>query len=55
MIYYKMCNMVRINKPSFEDWENKKLEDTEFLAAAETLEPGYQIARLQMLRGLTQA
>jgi len=41
--------------PKFEAWENKKLKDPDFLAAAEELEPGYQVARLRMLRGLTQA
>jgi transcriptional regulator with XRE-family HTH domain len=38
----------------FEDWEAKKLKDPEFAAASEELEPGYQVARLRMLRGLTQ-
>jgi DNA-binding XRE family transcriptional regulator len=41
--------------PKFEDWENDKLVDPEFLAATEKLEPGYQIARLRILHGLTQA
>jgi len=41
--------------PGFKAWENEKLKDPEFLAAAEELEPGYQVARLRMLRGLTQA
>lgn len=40
--------------PNFEDWEAQKMNDPEFLAAIEELEPGYQIARLRMLRGLTQ-
>ena len=39
----------------FEDWDAEKRKDPVFLAAAEELEPGYQIARLRMLRGLTQA
>jgi transcriptional regulator with XRE-family HTH domain len=39
----------------FEDWEAEKLKDPEFQAAAEELEPGYQIARLRILKGLTQA
>jgi len=39
----------------FEDWEAEKIKDPDFLAAAEELEPGYQIARLRVLRGLTQA
>jgi len=41
--------------PKFEDWEAEKIKDPDFLAAAEELEPGYQVARLRMLRGLTQA
>ena len=41
--------------PKFEDWEQKKNNNPEFVAAAEKLEPGYQIARLRILRGLTQA
>lgn len=47
--------MARKNLPRFEDWEAQKIKDAEFAAAAETLEPGYQVARLRMLRGLTQA
>ena len=42
------------NMPKFEDWEVKKIVDPDFMAAAEELEPGYQVARLRMLRGLTQ-
>ena len=42
------------NMPKFEDWEVKKIIDPDFMAAAEELEPGYQVARLRMLRGLTQ-
>jgi len=41
--------------PRFEDWETKKLTEPDFNAAAEELEPGYQVARLRILRGLTQA
>ena len=41
--------------PRFEDWEAGKLKDARFKAAAEELEPGYQIARLRIQRGLTQA
>ena len=43
------------NMPKFKDWEAEKIKDPDFLAAAEELEPGYQVARLRMLRGLTQA
>lgn len=40
--------------PKFEDWEAEKIKAPDFLAAAEELEPGYQVARLRMLRGLPQ-
>jgi len=43
------------NLPTFKDWEAEKLKEAEFLAAVEELEPGYQVARLRTLRGLTQA
>jgi DNA-binding XRE family transcriptional regulator len=46
--------MVQKELPRFEDWESEKIKDAEFIAAAEELEPGYQIARLRILRGLTQ-
>jgi DNA-binding XRE family transcriptional regulator len=46
--------MANKNLPRFEDWETEKNKDPEFIAAAEKLEPGYQIARLRILRGLTQ-
>jgi transcriptional regulator with XRE-family HTH domain len=41
--------------PKFEDWEAEKVEQPDFMTAAEALEPGYQVARLRILRGLTQA
>ena len=47
--------MTRRKMPTFIDWEAKKIEDPNFLVAAEELEPGYQVARLRILRGLTQA
>ncbi len=43
------------NLPRFEDWEAKKLKEAEFVDVAEALEPGYQIARLRIFRGLSQA
>jgi len=39
---------------SFEDWEADQMKDPEFRAAAEELEPAYQVARLRIMRGLTQ-
>jgi DNA-binding XRE family transcriptional regulator len=47
--------MTRRKLIRFEDWEAEKLKDVEFIATAEGLEPGYQVARLRILRGLTQA
>ena len=41
--------------PRFEDWDQEKNNNPEFVAAAEKLEPGYQIACLRILHGLTQA
>jgi transcriptional regulator with XRE-family HTH domain len=49
-----MNNMSPIAKQRFEDWEKEKLRNPDFLAAARQLEPGYQIARLRIERGLTQ-
>jgi len=34
---------------------NRAIKDPEFLAALNELEPGYQIARFHILRGLIQA
>jgi transcriptional regulator with XRE-family HTH domain len=47
--------MARRKLPRFEEWEAEKLQDPAFIAAAESLEPGYQVARLRLQRGLTQA
>lgn len=47
--------MARRDMPRFEDWEAEKIKDAEFIAVADELEPGYQVARLRILRGLTQA
>lgn len=38
----------------FEDWEAEQLRDPEFREAAKAYELAYQVARLRMLRGLTQ-
>lgn len=38
----------------FEDWEAERMQDPEFRAAVEELEPAYQVARLRIMRGLTQ-
>jgi transcriptional regulator with XRE-family HTH domain len=39
----------------FEDWEAERMRDPEFRAAVERLEPIYQVTRLRIMRGLTQA
>ncbi|MHC1784666.1 MAG: helix-turn-helix transcriptional regulator [Anaerolineaceae bacterium] len=46
--------MTQRNMVKFEDWENEKLKEAGFVSAAEELEPGYQVARLRIQRGLTQ-
>jgi DNA-binding XRE family transcriptional regulator len=47
--------MSPISKTSLKDWQTEQLKDPEFVAASRELEPGYQIARLRIQRGLTQA
>ena len=47
--------MSPLSKTTFEDWRAEQLAAPEFLAAARELEPGYQVARLRIQRGLTQA
>ena len=47
--------MSDIKNISFEEWEARKLESPEFRAAVEELEPAYQVARLRIMHGLTQA
>jgi transcriptional regulator with XRE-family HTH domain len=46
--------MNAINNVRFEDWEAEQMQDPEFQAAVEELEPAYQVARLRIRRGLTQ-
>ena len=46
--------MAQKDMTRFEDWETEKIKEAEFIAAAEELEPGYQVARLRLLRGITQ-
>lgn len=38
----------------FEDWEKQQRRSPKFRAAAREQEPAYQVARLRILRGLTQ-
>jgi DNA-binding XRE family transcriptional regulator len=44
-----------ISKTSFKDWQAEQRQDPDYVAAANLMEPGYQIARLRIQRGLTQA
>lgn len=46
--------MSPVSKKTFKHWQEEQLEDPKFVAAAYELEPGYQIARLRIIRGLTQ-
>jgi DNA-binding XRE family transcriptional regulator len=46
--------MSPVSKRNLKDWQTEQLQDPEFVAAAHELEPGYQIARLLIQRGLTQ-
>jgi len=46
--------MSPISKKTFKDWQAEQEQDPEFVAASNELEPGYQIARLRIQRGLTQ-
>ncbi len=38
----------------FEDWSREKMQDPEFRAPYEALEPAYQLARLRIQCGLSQ-
>jgi DNA-binding XRE family transcriptional regulator len=46
--------MSPISSIAFQDWQAEQQQDPEFVAAANEMEPGYQIARLRIQRGLTQ-
>jgi DNA-binding XRE family transcriptional regulator len=47
--------MSPVSKKTLKNWQAQQLKDPEFVAAANELEPGYQVARLRIQRGLTQA
>jgi DNA-binding XRE family transcriptional regulator len=47
--------MSPVSKMTYKDWLAEQQQDSAFVAAANELEPGYQIARLRIQRGLTQA
>jgi len=38
----------------YEKWREQQLQDPDFVAELEKLEPGYQVARLRIKLGLTQ-
>lgn len=42
-------------RTSFKDWQAEQKKDPGFVAALNELEPGYQIARLRIRHGMTQA
>jgi DNA-binding XRE family transcriptional regulator len=46
--------MSPVSKMNYKDWLAEQQQDSEFVAAVNELEPGYQIARLRIQRGLTQ-
>jgi DNA-binding XRE family transcriptional regulator len=47
--------MTPISKKTFKNWQTEQYQDPDFVAAERELEPGYQVARLRIQRGLTQA
>ncbi len=47
--------MPPLSPTTFPEWQNQQQTDPDFVAAAGTLEIGYQVARLRIQRGLTQA
>jgi transcriptional regulator with XRE-family HTH domain len=44
-----------VAKTTFEDWAAEQYQNPEFVAAVKALEPGYQVTRLRIQRGLTPA
>ena len=47
--------MSPISKINFKDRQSEQLQDPQYVVAVNELEPGYQVARLRILRGLTQS
>jgi transcriptional regulator with XRE-family HTH domain len=39
----------------YQKWREQQMQDSEFVAELEKLEPGYQVARLRIKLGITQA
>lgn len=44
----------REKKTTLQEWKKEKLKDPEFAQAYEETNPGYQVARLRIRKGLTQ-
>jgi transcriptional regulator with XRE-family HTH domain len=44
-----------MSKISFSNWQEQQNQDPDFLEECRRLDLGYQIARLRLLRGMTQA
>ncbi len=47
--------MSPLSNTTLRDWGARQLQSPDFVEAVQNLEPGYQVARLRMQRGLTQA
>jgi predicted transcriptional regulator len=47
--------MSPVSKITFQEWQAQQSQDPEFVTESLELEAGYQIARLRLLRGMTQA
>lgn len=47
--------MSPLSKTTFPDWEAEQIQNPEFVGAVQESEIGYQVARLRVQRGLTQA
>jgi DNA-binding XRE family transcriptional regulator len=47
--------MCPLSPTTFRDWQSQQQVDPDFVSAASTLEIGYQVSRLRIQRGLTQA
>ncbi len=44
-----------MSKTSLSDWQEQQNQDPDFLEECRRLDLGYQITRLRLLRGMTQA
>jgi transcriptional regulator with XRE-family HTH domain len=46
--------MSPISKTTIQDMKDKYMQDPEFVEAMRALEPGYQVARMRLLLGISQ-